>query len=151
IRSGQAVVASLHEARQVRPDKWGEPTASPNLVRIWHSAVRRSQSCVGLPNHAFVSYERLVADPAGVMRRLCAFLELPLDAETLDRMLNEYAAADAQARSGRGEPAWHGGVSGPIENRNTRKFQTLFTPEEQAAINRAVARDDTIMESFPFL
>jgi hypothetical protein len=159
IRSGEAVVASLQEASREHPDVWPR-RGIDELLELWTSDVHRSLSRVGHHNHAFVSYERLVLDPAGVLERLCTFLELPLDDAILDRMLTGYGAAGTQVMgymrrtsSGftRSAEPWKADLDATIQNRNMRKFQTVFTPVEQADIRRAVAREDAIMDSFPFL
>jgi hypothetical protein len=153
IRSGPAVIASLHEAHRVRPDIWGPSPAVSRLVGVWRSDLRRSRACVGRPNHHFISYERLVADPADVLRRLCRFVELPADAATLHQMLSDFPSAGLRSTGSVRDPMpWKEDELGaPIQNRNARKFQTLFTPAERAEIERAVAREDPIMHSFPFL
>lgn len=159
IRSGEAVVASLQEAARKRPDVWW-PLGIDQCVEVWRSDVHRSRSCIGRLNHAFVSYERLVAHPPSVLRRLCACLELPVDDAVLDRMLSDYAVKGTQTKgyvrlteSGpiREPEPWKDDLGAPIRNRNAGKFQTTFTPVEQAEIKRAVAREDPIMHSFPFL
>jgi hypothetical protein len=153
VRSGPAVIASLHEAHRLRPDIWGPSPTISELVGIWRSDLWRSRASVGRPNHHFVSYERLVADPAGVLQRLCRFVELPADAATLDQMLSDFPSAGLQSTGSVRDPMpWKEDELGaPIQNRNARKFQTLFTPVEQAEIERAVGREDPIMHSFPFL
>jgi hypothetical protein len=153
IRSGPAVIASLHEAHRVRPDIWGPSPAVSRLVGVWRSDLRRSRACVGRPNHSFVSYERLVADPADVLGRLCPFVELPADAATLDQMLSDFPSAGRRSTGSVRDPMpWNENADGAeIRNRNADKFQTIFTPVEQAEIERAVAREDPIMHSFPFL
>ncbi len=70
--------------------------ASDELLEVWRSDLHRSRSRIGHPNHAFVSYERLVAHPHSVLRRLCEFLELPLDDAVLDRMVSDYAVKGTQ-------------------------------------------------------
>jgi hypothetical protein len=159
IRSGRAVVASLYQVSREHPDVWG-PQSIDALTETWRSDLHRSRSCIGRRNHAFVSYERLVADPRSVLRRLCAFLDLPLDDATLERMLTEHAAMGAQTAGyvrvtpagprRRAEP-WKDDLNSPLRNRNTPKFEALFTSGEQEVIGHAVAREDATIESFPFL
>jgi hypothetical protein len=159
IRSGGAVVASRHEAARKHPEVWPR-RGIHELLETWRSDLHQSRSRVGHRNHAFISYERLATDPAGVLGRLCAFLELPLDDALLDRMLTDYGAAGLQVmgyvrrtESGptRAAEPWKADLDAPIRNRNMRKLQTMFTSVERAEIERAVAREKPKMDSFPFL
>jgi hypothetical protein len=158
IRSGKAVVASLQEAARERPEVWW-PLGIDRLAEQWKSDLHRSHAYIDRSNHAFVSYERLVAHPHSVLRRLCAFLELPVDEAVLEHMVTDYAAKGTQitgyirlTESGPildTEP-WKDSLGAAIRNRNARKFQTL-TPAERAKIERAVALEEPLMHSFPFL
>jgi hypothetical protein len=159
IRSGEAVVASLQEAALKRPDVWPRRSIR-ELLEVWRSDLHRSRSRVGRPNHAFVSYERLVAHPHSVLRTLCAFLELPVDDAVVDRMVSDHAVTGTQiagyvrlTESGptREAEPWKADLDAPIRNRNAGKFPTVFTPGERAEIERAVGREEPVMNSFPFL
>lgn len=160
IRSGEAVVASLYDVTQRYPDVWLGGSSADALVGAWRSNLHRSLAYVGRPNHAFVSYERLVDDTEGVLARLCAFLGLPADGDELEQLLTDYRSCAPQltrrlsrGRGGIGlvEEPWKATVADPISNRNRSKFESLFTPDEQAEISAAVAREDHILHSFPFL
>jgi Sulfotransferase family len=152
IRSGRAVVASLFDAQRTRPDIWGQPRTISNLVKAWGSDLRRSRACIGRPNHTFVSYERLVADPGAVMGRLCPCLRLPADESTVERMLRDYPLAGMRSTGSVRSPMhWDGGVAGDIGNRNDAKFYALFSVSERAQIDHALAAEARGVDAFPFL
>ncbi len=159
IRAGEAVAASLRDASNNDPAVWPSSTP-PQLVEVWRRYLRISLRCIGRPNHCFVSYERLVEDPAPVMSALCAFLGLRCDAALLEGMLAGYAASSEKVigRLVRGggdarlasEP-WKVGTDGAIANRNQAKLQRLFTDSERAVIVSAVAEQDGAIATIPFL
>jgi hypothetical protein len=160
IRSGQAVVASLYEAKRDHPDVWGHLRPAGTLAAVWRADLHRSHACIGRPNHAFVSYERLVADPPAVLRRVCAFLELPLDDALLSRMLSDYSASGRQVAwhlhattSGlvRKPEPWKDNLDRRVENHNSKKFQRVLTTEERVEVNRIVAPERPVFDSIPFL
>lgn len=157
VRAGEAVVASLHEVKQRHPDVWHGPEDLDELVGVWRANLHRTRDCVGRPNHAFVSYERLVEDPAGVMAALCAFLDLRGDSDAIDQVLAGYGASAAKVTGrvngsvGVVEEPWKATVAAPISNRNDAKFRALFSEAEQAVIREAVARERAVVESIPYL
>lgn len=76
-----------------------------------------------------VRYEDLTADPAGVLRRICAMLDLASDEATLAAMLGM-----------RGHPGWNGHNSAfedvgldpsAISRRGVERFRTELPPDEQ--------------------
>jgi sulfotransferase family protein len=160
IRSGDAVVASLYDVKRKHPDVWRIPADPSELVEVWKSNLHRSHACIGRQNHAFVSYERLVEDTEAVLSGLCAFLGLPGDSTTVERLLADYDSAShrvSQRLSGAGdavglvEEPWKATVAAPITNRNGSKFEALFDSDEQHKILLAVAREEATVESFPYV
>jgi hypothetical protein len=159
IRSGEAVCASLRDVGDREPELWGTSTAQ-ELVEIWRRYLHYSLAWVGRPNHVFVSYERLVADPEQVMSKLCRFLDLSDDGDALERMLGGYqtSAAGVIGRvvgSGggarvAGEP-WKAGTDGAIANRNDEKLMRVFDEQERAEVSRAVATEGASVATIPFL
>jgi hypothetical protein len=159
VRAGQAVVASLRDASDADPDVW--PSSTPlELVEVWRRYVRAALRWVGHPNHAFVSYERLAADPRSVIAGLLPLLGLRRDEAILDAVLSGYAvssqkligrvmSADAGGRIAT-EP-WKAGTAADITNRNDTKFLRLFTAAERAEIDAAVAEQDAAIASIPFI
>jgi hypothetical protein len=159
IRAGEAVAASLQDASNRDPAVWPSSTP-PQLVEVWRRYLRISLRCVGRPNHCFVSYERLVAEPGPVMSALCESLGLRCDPVLLERMLAGYAASSEKVIGrlvrGSGEATiaaepWKAGTDGAIANRNQAKLQSLFSEAERAVIIEAVAAQDAAVASIPFL
>jgi hypothetical protein len=159
VRAGEAVVASIQEASERDPTVW--PRLAPlDNVEVWRRYVRYSQICVGRENHAFVSYERLVAVPEAVLTSLSKFLELRIDAKILAALLTGYRASSKQVigRLVRSDGAdllarepWKDDVAGALTNRNDAKFRSLFSEPEQERITRAVAQEREAVASLPFL
>ena len=89
VRRGTAVVASLYDVTHRHAEAWGGPRDIDDCARRWRHDVRLSLVHAGKPNHAFVAYEDLVADPDAVLMRLCRFLELPHNISARRRMLSE--------------------------------------------------------------
>jgi hypothetical protein len=159
VRAGEAVAASLRAAHEDDPEVW-RASAPLELVEVWRRYLRASIACVGRRNHAFVRYERLVADTEPVMQEVCAFLDLPSHPAAVESMLAGYRAsseritgrvdrssADAAVIS---EP-WKSGTEGEIANRNDGKFERLFSESERAEIRAAVTEQDVAIASIPFL
>lgn len=159
IRDGRAVIASLFEVKREHPE-WGGLATVDRVIEQWRRGLHRSLSWVGRRNHAFVSYERLVADPHRVLFRLCEFLSLPVSDGSVEEMVRGYAREQqrlvgyAQGTPkgyvAQGEP-WKETVAEQIENRNAEKFTALFAPDDRALIDRAVADEERTIEAFPFL
>jgi hypothetical protein len=159
VRGGEAVVASLQEASERDPIVW---PAHPPLhhAGTWRRYLGYSRACVGRPNHAFVSYERLVADPQAVMGPVFAFLGVAADQATLAQVMSGYGESSERVvgrllRSGDGtqlaaEP-WKQDVAGAIANRNDGKFERLFSEDERAQITAALAQERDTVAAIPFL
>ncbi len=93
IRSGPAVIASLHEAHRLRPDIWGPSPTTSRLVGAWRSDLRPIAGLRRAPQPPFRLLRASGYEPVGVLRRLCSLIELPAGAATLDQMMSDYPAA----------------------------------------------------------
>ncbi|MGH2908559.1 MAG: sulfotransferase family protein, partial [Solirubrobacteraceae bacterium] len=159
VREGEAVVASLRDAHERDPEAWPS-SAALDLVGLWKLYVGLSTPWVGRHNHAFVSYERLVADTESVLRAVCAFLGLRAEDGVVEELLNGYTASSERvigrvlhaAGSGtlRGEP-WKQDVTREIGNRNQDKFRSLFNEAERRQISAEVAPVRETLCAIPFL
>jgi len=137
IRAGSDTIASLYDVRQKYPKQWKNEPASVELsTSRWLRDVSISLDCAALPNHTLVSYEALVKDPRQVLQQLCKFVGTDF---TVDMLSSR--AATAQQVSLEREP-WKAGAAAPIQNANSTKFHSLFTPEQQAYILERIAAVD---------
>lgn len=156
-RSGPAVMASLRKVIREHPDTWDADESVPELIAMWKAAVRKSASCAGRPNHAFVMYEDLVTDTAGILRKLCTFLGARSDDEAIQLMLRDYphtADAVTGGRTVQGkltrEP-WKAATGARIRSRNQDRLERIFNSAELAEITAAAAREAPTLERIPFL
>ena len=159
IRAGEAVVASLKDANSSDPAVW--PTSAPGeLVALWRRYLAWSTPWIGYPDHAFVSYERLVSATESVMRSICEFAGLHATQSSVDAMISGYRVS-SEGLVGRlnrsvgavalaTEP-WKQDVAGEIGNRNEKKFNRLFSAAERQEISAGVATENDTLSRFPFL
>ncbi len=148
IRRGTAVVASLYDVTHRHTEAWGEPRDIDDCAKRWQHDVRASLVHVGKPNHAFVAYEDLVADPDAVLMRLCGFLadlaehlRTAPDAKRIRGLLRRTCKAGALERRRQDR----------IVNRNDAKLELLFAPHERERIAKAVAHDQNKVDRLPFV
>ena len=134
VRSGPAVVASLHDAAQRYPDShWQRKYASVDeCVRRWNHCARLTKKLIGQPNHRLVRYENLLANPEGVLTEICGFLGIYYQPEMIDR----YSLVAPQII--RADELWKRSVFGPLHDAGEARFRELFNPATQAAILRAL-------------
>ena len=78
IRDGRDVAVSL------RPLWFAPASDMPTLARYWTGLIARTRrAATRVPHYLEVRYESLVAEPAPVLQRICAFLDLEFDAQLL--------------------------------------------------------------------
>jgi len=136
VRRGQDAVASFYKVSGENPTIWGGLTrhlyghglSLAECVDRWNASVRLMLARRGDPDHHVVRYEDLVADPAGTLQAVCAFMGLPYDAAMLDR---ERSARQVVLPF----EEWKAGAARPIAPPVDR-FRTMLTPEEQAFVER---------------
>ena len=132
IRKGSDVVASLFEVTHKYPEVWGGPRDVERCISRWIQDVELSRQYLGKPNHTFVSYEKLVERPKLNVKQLCDFLNVPY----LESMLEDYKNVSKKVLSP-GEQ-WKESVQQPIYAAKSRKFDHLFSPEQQNYISTRV-------------
>ena len=137
VRSGTDTIASLYDVRQRYPNHWRQIAATPtHCTHEWIRAIKISQRYRDRPNHVVLSYEQLVHHTEAVMQLLCRAIGVEFE----PHMLTRYTQVARQV-SLSSEP-WKQQVEKPIQNQNSTKFLTLFSPEEQAEIGDRVAEFD---------
>jgi hypothetical protein len=144
------VIASIMDAYL----RYDNPAFAGGLlvwVQRWNRAVAIHRSRIGVRHHHFVFLEDLVRQPQEEWRRLCGFLELPLDAD-IDPACHQYIADPAA------EPWKRGALSG-LPQAADSKTEQLFGPqlrdwlreklssyeELYAASSMAYDRDDSFL------
>jgi sulfotransferase family protein len=127
VRSGPDVIASMYEVTHEHPETW----SGSRDVEI-------TGTHADDPNHAIVTYERLVAEPATALQELCGFVGL----EYTDEMLAGYRAAAGSLVLQR--ESWKSSVQTSIRSANATKFFEVFRAEERDYIlDRLSAVEET--------
>lgn len=147
MRAAVPAIASLRAVTTEHPEPWGGERSLADCIGRWRSDLRRSYACRDRPNHSFVSYERLVADPRAVVGSLARQLGLRDDAATIAATIAGYADAVPDLVSA--EP-WKDSVGAPIENRNGERAARMFAPAERELIEREIAAESRLLERLPF-
>jgi hypothetical protein len=148
VRSGASAIASLYSVTHEHPEPWGGARSLETCISRWRSDIRTSYGCTGRPNHAFVSYERLVDDPSVLLLSLTRRLGLGSDLETIESMLANYAGTTSTIVDN--EP-WKSSVAAPIVNRNAARMTDLFSPAERERIERSITREEQLLAGLPLL
>lgn len=120
IRPGMDVIASIMDA-YLRYNNHAFSGGLLMWVQRWNRAVAIHRSHIGMRHHHFVFLEDLVRQPQEEWRRLCGFLELPLDAD-VDPACHQHIA-DPTA-----EPWKQGALSG-LPQQADSKVEQLFGPQ----------------------
>ncbi|MBI1393560.1 MAG: sulfotransferase domain-containing protein [Alphaproteobacteria bacterium] len=97
-----------------------------------------------LPNVHFVHFANLKADMPGEMRKVAAFLDIPIDEARWDRIVEyctfDWMKANASKAAPLGGVMWQGGAATFINKGENARWRDVLTPEEVAEFDaRAVA------------
>lgn len=123
IRNGSDVVASLYEATHRYPQPWGGVRDIDVCINDWMRAIQASHKYVENPNHMMVRYEKLVANPPEILKKLCKFMGIEFN----ETMLTEYNnAAQKLVLEAAGRT-----VKPAIQNCNSKKFYEVFDEQQQ--------------------
>ncbi len=136
VRAGLPAIASLYAVTQEHPERWGGARPLAVCVERWQSDIRRSHSRAASPLHTFVSYERLVEDPAALLATLTHRLGLRSDPQTIDSMTSGYALTTSQIVD---DEPWKSAVGAKITNRNAARVDELIPAGDRAAIELRIA------------
>lgn len=129
LRGGADVVASLYDVGKRFPELWGGYTVDLDMtIQRWVDDTRASLQYDAVPNHILVRYEDLVADARPIVVDLCERLDLPFE----ETMLTGYRSVASEIVLSN-EP-WKEATDRPITSSAGRKFQSVFTEDQQAYI-----------------
>ncbi|MEM9806218.1 MAG: sulfotransferase [Cyanobacteria bacterium P01_D01_bin.56] len=135
IRSGTDVVASLYDTAQRYPEHWGTTFKTvDSCIKRWTDDIAITHQHLSKPNHTLVHYEQLVETPTDEIRRLCRFVGVSFDESMIDNYCN------TSSRLVRSRETWKASNHQSIQNTNSKKFLSVFTPEQQAYIRQAVSQ-----------
>lgn len=148
IRAGSPNVASLLDVTHQYPDAWGGERSLEACADRWRGAVEISALHAGRPNHAFVSYERLVSHADEVVSSVWQFLGLSADPRA--------RASIHQDRSGRSEwvsreEPWKRGTQTAIMDRNASRLDGVLSADERARLENMIAPAERVRVALPFL
>ena len=133
IRNGVDVVASLYDLAQRYPNHWGRIFKNVDIcIKRWADDIAITHQYLGDPNHTLVRYEHLVEHPTDEIKRLCQFMGVQFNAE----MTQNYRSTSSQLA--RSRETWKASTRQAIQNTNSQKFLSVFTPEQQIYVRRAV-------------
>lgn len=83
VRNGADVVASLYKITNEHPREWSRVSKTffrgysiEQCVALWNHDILLSAKWIKEPNHILVRYERLLENPADVLKDVCHFLEV---------------------------------------------------------------------------
>ncbi len=147
VREGVPAIASLRAVTEEHAGSWGGGRSLEDCTARWREDVRRSHACRDRPNHSFVAYEGLVADPSAVLGALTRRLGLRSDPATIREMVEGYGSAAAGLVV---DEPWKASVGTPIANRNGDRVARMFSAEERRAIERAIAPEQRLLAELPF-
>lgn len=135
IRHLEDVVASLKDVSRRYPKIWWRRSLVKKVEKIIayvDKCVKASLVFAGQPNHYFVRYERLVADPEKELNKIFNFIQLWTDQNLMRYILEHFG----EKKIYRDEEKWKMGYGNRIHKDRKGKFKTLFDAEEQAYIRK---------------
>ena len=163
-RDGRDVLWSLHnhhssanalwyEALNDTPGRVGPPIGPPreDIREYWHTwlekdghpfwpfweNIRSWWAIRDLPNVHMVHFADLKRDMSGEMRRMAAFLHIPIDESRWDRIIQycqfDWMKANAVKSVPLGGAMWDGGAGSFIHKGVNGRWTDTLTPEESAA------------------
>jgi hypothetical protein len=147
VREPSRVVASMVEVTSREPG-WGGPRSVQQCLDRWINdvVITRTAAADG-EHHVVVSYEQLVADPAGTLARLFAALGPHADCFDVGRSLTGYRATAQLIR--RDDENWKNDVGAEIADRGDGKARALLSTSDRRLI--ATAREAADPDSLPFV
>ena len=129
VRDGADVVASLCAVAE----GWGSSYTVDTALDTWRECVAITAAHLGRPGHAVLGYAELVADPVGVLGRVCGQVGLPFDPAMVE---GRAAAAGALIKD---FETWKGANTGPLRHRPRERFEQLFDAPTRRYVEEQVA------------
>lgn len=148
IREGAPTVASLYEVTHRYPEAWDGERSLEECAAQWSRDVAASVAFAGDPAHAFVAYERLVADPQLVITSVWSFLGLDARTVDLSRMVDEYAERAAEVTV---DEPWKQRTTGIVTDRNEDTLLRVLSETERARLRDLIAPAERRRVELPFL
>ena len=122
-------------ALSMRERKWAPgPAELRRYARTWARAMRRHFECektLGPDRYTAVQYEKLVADPEGELRRICAFL-----GEAYDPAMLDYPRRAERGYVER-EKSWKGLADAPVSTSRIGRYRDALSPRQIRTCERA--------------
>jgi aryl sulfotransferase len=107
--------------------------------------IRSWQAARGLPNVLFLHFDALKADLPGEVRRIAAFLDLPLDEALLGRVLEHasfgYMRAHAEDVAPLGGRIFEGGARSFLHHGESGRWRAVLSAADAAAYERRALRE----------
>ena len=120
----------IHEYFRVWLEKDGYP-----LWRFWHN-IRTWWEIRHLPNLMLLHFAALKADMPGQIRRIAAFLDIPIDESNWDAILEhcsfDYMRAHAELSVPLGGAVWEGGAKSFIHQGTNGRWRDVLTDADNA-------------------
>lgn len=134
LRDGRDVVASIYDRARLYPDTFPLQRTVDYGIALWNRAMKVSRDCVGRPGHAFAFHADFVADPEGLLRRLCEELGLKFEPAMLD------AGGDEGGGFIKQNEDWKEGARDPVRPMGS-KFAESFDDFMRRHITRRLRTD----------
>jgi hypothetical protein len=141
-------VNSLYAVTQEHSQAWdGERSIELCLTR-WRNDLHRTARHASSPRQHVVSYEALIAEPAGVLAALLRRLELPGGRSAAQAMVDGYR--QQAGRLAGAEETWKAGVTQELQDRSGAHGEQL-SEQERRQVATGVAREQVVYAALPFL
>lgn len=128
IRNGADVVASLYTVSNQYPAVWGGPYTIAQCIDLWNKSMALSAHYCTRPNHLWVSYEKLVAEPALTLADICTFMGIALEAAMLDQYTHQANKLILAHET------WKEEAGQALRRNRSARFQQIFTQAQQTQI-----------------
>ncbi|WP_263831547.1 sulfotransferase family protein [Salinibacter sp.] len=133
LRHGEATIASLYNAQNTYPEKWGGTATIEECCRRWEHDVTISLRYYGKKNHTLVTYDDLVNKTKYTLRKIVSNIEMRYDSS----MVENYGKVSEDLIDS--DEEWKKGIKRDIEGgRKFEKFRKIFSSGNQKMISKRV-------------
>lgn len=131
VRNGTDVVTSIYDLRNRYPDIWdGQKKQISDCVERWIEDIKITLKHIDKPNHYCVRYESLISSTEAELQKLCQFMQLSFEPSMLTQYSNQARKVSLSRET------WKESVGDRIQSKQSQKFRTLLSPEEQEYVIR---------------